>query len=100
MWVELNQDRSSVNTLLRCEGPQPPMLGHSRRIDTPPRSRHVRFASNLVMMIGGAQVYFDQIAESFVLRNLDSPPASGRRVSVRALRDPEYRTRDDAGARN
>ena len=25
MWVELNQDRSSVNTLLRCEGPQPPM---------------------------------------------------------------------------
>src|SRR5260370_35203725 len=29
-------------------------------------------ASKLVMMIGGAQVYFDQIAESFVLRNLDS----------------------------
>src|SRR5260370_15959665 len=29
-------------------------------------------ASKLVMMIGGAQVYFDQIADSFVLRNLDS----------------------------
>src|SRR5882757_6276951 len=29
-----------------------------------------RDASKLVMMIGGAQVHFDQIAESFVLRNL------------------------------
>ena len=31
-----------------------------------------RDTSKLVMMIGGAQVQFDQVAESFVLRNLFS----------------------------
>ena len=68
-----------------------------------------RGASELVMMIGGAQVRLDQIAKSFVLRNFFSSLRAGhrlrvdrrgRRVPVRALRGPQHRTRDEAGARN